>query len=54
LGAKCGHRVDAQLRHDFGAPSLGRAFRDPQFMGDLLIELADDDTVEDLSFSGGD
>ena len=50
--AEFGRRGNAQLRHELRAMQLDGAFRDLQLFGDLFVELAGDDTLEDGQFAG--
>src|SRR6478672_5535998 len=49
-----GHRPDAQLGHDRLAMDLDGAFVDPEVAGDLLVEPAAQDVVEDLALARAD
>ncbi len=46
--------ADAQLGEHLGAVGLDRAFGDPQLAGDLLVEPAGDDELEDLALARGE
>jgi hypothetical protein len=46
-----GHRSDAQLGHDRLAMDLDSALVDAEIPGDLLVEPATQDVVEDLALA---
>src|ERR1700693_6388727 len=50
--AQLGRRVDAKLQHHLGALCLYGALTDTELVGDLLVELAGDDTIKDLALTG--
>ena len=50
--AKLGRRIDTQFFHQLGAIRLDRAQSDAEFIGDLLVELARNDAIEDFALSG--
>src|SRR3954468_1180291 len=49
--AELGGRVDAELFHQLRAVRLDRAQADAKVVGDLLVEPARDDAIEDFAFT---
>src|SRR5260221_12691541 len=45
-------RVDAELLHQLRAIRLDGTQADPEFIGDLLVELADNNPIKDLTLAG--
>jgi hypothetical protein len=53
LPGEAGYRDRAELRHYVGTVRLDSAFRNSEFIGDLFVELAGDDAIEDLTLARG-
>src|SRR2546425_8253764 len=50
--AELGRRGDVQLDHQLRAIRLDGAKPNPEFIGNLLVQLAGDDAIEDLTLPG--